>query len=67
MKYTIEFEKVLNQWVVFKVDKNAKFEVFRNKTKKCCKEFIKTMEVKNERKKHLSKNVRSNTKNKQGK
>ncbi len=44
MKWTIEFEKVLNEWVVFKVDKNAKFEVFRNKAKKCCKDFIKIME-----------------------
>ena len=67
MKYKIEYEPVLKSWVVFQVDKSAKFEVFRNKAKKCCKEFIKTMEVKNERKKHLSKNVRSNTKNKQGK
>lgn len=44
MKYTIEYEEILKQWVVFKVEKSLKTEVFRHKYKSVCKEFKKTME-----------------------
>ena len=44
MKYEIEYEPVLKQWVVFKVDGSLKIDVFKHRLKKCCTEFKKTME-----------------------
>ena len=40
-KMIIEYEKCYKKWVVFKVFKNIKIEVFKDKYKKNCKNYIK--------------------------
>lgn len=37
----IEYEECYKKWVVFKVERSLKTEIFRNKYKKECKEYIK--------------------------
>lgn len=55
MKYTLEYEEVLKQWVVFKVERSLKTEVFRNNYKNVCKDYIKAMEVKESGRKNNNK------------
>lgn len=37
----IEYEECYKKWVVFKVKRSLKTEIFRNKYKKECKEYVK--------------------------
>ena len=40
VKYSIEKDPIYKMWVVWEVQKNAKFERFKAKTKKECKTWI---------------------------
>lgn len=48
---TIERDKILGEWVVWKrISENALVEVYSAKTKKLCKEWLKKYEAKNRKK-----------------
>lgn len=46
----IEYEECYKKWVVFKVERSLKTEIFRNKYKKECKEYVKKATKKEENK-----------------
>lgn len=47
----IEFEKLYNEYVVWRVEGSAKFEQFKAKTKKECKEYLKQIKIKSKKSK----------------
>lgn len=47
MKYVIEYDEIYKEWVVWeKISKSAKQEIFKNKYKRVCREYLQAMEEK---------------------